>query len=173
METLIAPAYGSEAVARLDVSRAFRGDPRRLCEALSRPEWLGVVVDSPPDRPDLVRVETDLALTLRSEGRPIVFRKAAYVDFGIRSMTADGCTGDIGWRASTFSPLFPVFAGELRVGRSRLHLHGVYAPPGGQLGLLIDRAMIHRFAERTGRWFLDRVAVALDEPARKDSGPEA
>jgi hypothetical protein len=162
VERLIAAAAGSEAVARLDVTRAFRGDPSRLCEALAKPDWLGEVVAPPPDRPDLVRVETDLALSLRSEASPVVFRKAAYVDLGVRSMTPQGCVGEVSWRASSFSPLFPVFSGELAVRRGRLQLHGVYAPPGGQLGLLIDRAMIHRFAERTGRWFLDRVAVALE-----------
>jgi hypothetical protein len=154
-------AAGSEAVARLDVTRAFHANPERLCQALARPDWLGRIVDPPPDRPDLVRVETDLALTLRSEASPLVFRKAALVDVGIRTVTEDGCTGEIAWRAASFSPLFPVFAGQLTVGRHRLRLHGVYAPPGGQLGLLIDRALIHRFAERTGRWFLDRLVVAV------------
>jgi hypothetical protein len=171
LETLIAPAAGSEAVARLDVSRPFRGNVTGLCEVLSAPGWLGPVVGSPPDRPDLVRVQTDLALSLRSETSPLVFRKAALVDLGIRSVTADGCVGEIGWRAASFSPLFPVFAGELSVGRGRVRLHGVYAPPGGQLGMLIDRTMVHRFAERTGRWFLDRLATALDELQARDATP--
>jgi len=169
MERVIAAAASSDAYARLDVSRAFQADPRRLCDALANPEWLGRMVASPPGRPDLVRVETDLALTLRSDTSPLVFKKAAFVDLGVRSPTEDGCTTEIGWRASSFSPLFPVFAGQLIVSRRRLHLHGVYAPPGGQLGLLIDRTMVHRFAERTGRWFLDRLVIALQELAAKES----
>jgi hypothetical protein len=151
-----------DGVARLDVSRAFHADPEPLCRALADPSWLGQVVDSPPDRPDLTRVETDLAFTLQAEaGRQLVFRKAALVDIGIGAATRDGCQGEIGWRAASFSPLFPVFAGRLVVGRSRIQIQGVYAPPGGQLGLLIDRAMIHRFAERTARWFLDQLVVEM------------
>jgi len=170
MESVIA-AVGSQAYTRLDVSRAFHADARRLCEAISKPDWLGRIVESPPDRPDLVRVETDLALTLRSDSSPLVFRKAALVDLGVRSMTEDGCISEIAWRAASFSPLFPVFAGHLVIGHTRLHLSGVYAPPGGQLGLLIDRAMIHRFAERTARWFLDRLVFTLQELAAKESQP--
>ena len=153
-----------ETVARLDVSRAFHADPDRLCRALTNPGWLGQIVASPPDRPDLIRIETDLAFTLRSDGRPLVFRKAALVDIGIGmagTAMQTGCTGEIAWRASSFSPLFPVFAGRLIVGPSRLQIEGVYAPPGGQLGLLIDRAMTHRFAERTARWFLDQLVIHL------------
>ena len=165
MERLIAAAAGLETVARLEVSRAFHGDPRRLCEALSDPAWLGEILDSPPDHPDLVRVETDLALNLRSDRGPLVFRKAAFVDLGVRPAMSGGCVGVVSWRAASFAPLFPVFSGELRIAGGRLQLHGVYAPPGGQLGLLFDRTIIHGFAERTGRWFLDRVATQLEGPA--------
>jgi hypothetical protein len=168
----VIPAAGSESVARLDVTRAFPANAGRLCDVLASPGWLGRVVESPPDRPDLIRVETDLALTLRSESRPLVFRKAAFVDIGVRELTQDGCRCEIGWRAASFSPLFPVFAGQLIVGRHRLQLHGVYAPPGGQLGLLIDRTMVHRFAERTGRWFLDRLVIALQELPASEPTPE-
>jgi len=151
----------ADAVARLDVSRAFHADPLKLCRALSDPAWLGQVVDSPPDRPDLVRVQTDLAFAVNADKRELVFRKAALVDIGIGAPGKAGCTGEIAWRAASFSPLFPVFAGRLIVGPSRLQIQGVYAPPGGQLGLLIDRAMVHRFADRTARWFLDKLVTEL------------
>jgi len=165
----------ADTVARLDVSRSFHADPGLLCRALTNPGWLGQVVESPPDRPDLIRVETDLAFTLRSDGRPLVFRKAALVDIGVGMAgagTEPGCTGEIAWRASSFSPLFPIFAGRLIVGPSRLQIEGVYAPPGGQLGLLIDRAMTHRFAERTARWFLDQLVTELrDIDSREGASP--
>jgi len=168
MESLTAAAV-VESVARLDVSRAFHADPERLCAALSNPVWLGQIVHSPPDRPDLIRVETDLAFTLQTNRRDLVFRKAALVDIGIRSAGKLGCTGEVAWRAASFSPLFPVFAGRLSVSPTRLELRGVYAPPGGQLGLLIDRAMTHRLAERTARWFLDRLVIELREMDGRDS----
>jgi hypothetical protein len=169
---MVASGARSDAVARLDVTRAFHGDPARLCRALAAPGWLGRIVDSPADRPDLIRVETDLALTIRAGADPIVFRKAALVDIRVRAASADGCSGEIGWRAASFAPLFPVFAGRLSIERTRLQLDGVYAPPGGQLGLLIDHTLVHRFAEKTGRWFLDRLLVALDGE-RSEGAPGA
>ena len=152
-------AIVAESVAALDVSRALHSDPRRLCEALSDPSWLGTIVAPPPGRPDLIRVESDLAFILRNDGREVTFKKAALIDIGMSPAAGSGCVGEISWRASSFSPLFPVFAGRLTVSGGRMELHGVYAPPGGQLGLLIDKAMIHGFAEKTARWLLDKIVA--------------
>jgi hypothetical protein len=162
MESVGATA-GSETIVRLDVSRAFHADPGALCRALVDPVWLGDVVDPPPGRPDLIRVQTDMAFTLQADRREVVFRKAALLDIGMGPARDCGCAGEIAWRAASFAPLFPLFAGRLTVTRSRLQLEGVYAPPGGQLGLLIDRAMIHRVADRTARWFLDKLVTELRE----------
>ncbi len=156
-------AVVAESVAKLDVSRALHSDSRRLCVALSDPSWLGQIVSPPPDRPDLVRVETDVAFILRNDGREITFKKAALIDVGMGPAGATGCVGEIGWRASSFSPLFPVFAGRLSITGNRIALQGVYAPPGGQLGLLIDKSMIHGFAEKTARWLLDKIVAEFRE----------
>jgi hypothetical protein len=48
-----------------------------------------------------------------------------------------------------------------------LRLDGVYAPPGGGIGLLVDRALLHFVAQRTAIWFLERVAAEVD-PHRSD-----
>lgn len=150
----------------MDVSRALRADPVSLCQALQDPHWLGRLIDAPPHRPDLRRVETDLAFTLQSDGRGLTFRKAALVDIGPVSAKAGGCAVEIGWRAASFAPLFPVFAGRIVADGSGLHLHGVYAPPGGGIGLLIDQAFLHYFARRTATWFLDRLAEAVVASSR-------
>lgn len=156
--TTVEAMDGMEAIARLEVSRAWQGDPARLCAALTEPSWLGAVVPSPGERPDVTRLEMDLAFTLSSEGgREVTFKKAALVDIAMGVGGAGGCAGEIAWRASSFSPLFPVFAGRLVMKGGRLTLSGAYAPPGGQLGLLFDRTIIHRFAERTARWLLDEI----------------
>jgi hypothetical protein len=152
-----------ESVANLDVSRALHSDPRRLCEALTDPSWLGQVVAPPPGRPDLIRVESDLAFILRNDGREVSFKKAALIDIGMSPAIGLGCVGEISWRASSFSPLFPVFAGRLSISGNRIELHGVYAPPGGQLGVLIDKTMIHGFAEKTARWLLDKIVAEFRE----------
>lgn len=163
-----------EAITRLEVSRAFQGDPARLCAALASPAWLGTVVASPADWPDVTRLEMDLAFTLSSEGgREITFKKAALVDIAMNGGGVAGGIGEIAWRASTFSPLFPVFAGQLTIKGGRLTLSGAYAPPGGQLGLLFDRTIIHRFAERTARWLLDQIVTRHRELEIAESRREA
>lgn len=150
--------------ARLEASRSLHSDPAALCRALMEPTWLGRVVGVPPGRPDLLRVEADLAFVLHADRRVLTFRKAALVDIGLVSLDGQGCAGDIGWQAASFAPLFPVFAGRLVVQPTRLHLQGVYAPPSGGVGLLIDRMLLHYFAQRTADWFLDRL-VANATPA--------
>jgi hypothetical protein len=70
---------------------------------------------------------------------------------------------EIGWRASRAAPLFPVFSGWLSIRPGELHLEGVYAPPGGVLGRVADRMLLHVAANGTARWLLgeiDRAAIA-------------
>lgn len=152
-----------EALARLDVRRAVRADPGTLCRAVDDLAWLGRLVDGPPDRPDLRRVEADLAFALRSEGRDLIFRKAALVDIGSAGPVDGGCAVELGWRASSFAPLFPVFAGRIVADATGLHLRGIYAPPGGGIGLLVDQAFLRHFARRTATWFLDRLAEEMEK----------
>jgi hypothetical protein len=44
----------------------------------------------------------------------------------------------------------------------RFELDGRYAPPGGSIGYVLDRALLHIAARGTGRWFLQKVLTALD-----------
>ncbi len=91
----------------------------------------------------------------------LTFRKAALVDIGLVSLDGQGFACDIGWQAASFAPLFPVFAGRLVVQPTRLHLQGVYAPPSGDVGLLIDRMFLHYFTQRTADWFLDGLVASV------------
>lgn len=152
---------GGEAVAHLEAARSVRVRPDVLREVLTHPSWLGRLVESPADRRDGFRVETDLAFTMGADGRTLTFSKAALVDIGPLRDTPDGAVADIGWQASSLAPLFPVFAGRLVVGPTRIRLVGEYAPPGGGVGLLVDRAILHHFAQRTARWLLDRIVAEL------------
>ena len=96
--------------------------------------------------------------------------------------TADGCDIEIGWQSSSLAPLFPVFAGHLTLTPSEIRLEGYYAPPGGDLGAVLDKAFLSIAARGTARWFLERAAqivaaaeVASDEteslPGRTDRAP--
>jgi hypothetical protein len=88
------------------------------------------------------------------------FRKAAFVDFGPIQPTNDGWEVEVGWRASTLAPLFPVFSGQIVAHAEELTLAGWYAPPGGQLGLVADRVLLHIAATATARWLLGEIEKA-------------
>ena len=140
----------------------MRVDPARLRAALADPAWLGRPVDPPADRPHHRRVETDLAFILGGDGRTLTFSKAALVDIGPLHRVGDGDAAQVGWQAASFAPLFPVFAGRLLVGATGLRLAGKYAPPGGDVGLLVDRAILHFVAQRTAGWLLGRLVAEVE-----------
>ncbi len=71
----------------------------------------------------------------------------------------------IEWRAATLTPLFPVFVGDLRIRSDRIELDGHYAPPGGTIGYVLDRALLRIAARGTARWFLRKVVSALEAEA--------
>ncbi|MFI5254560.1 MAG: hypothetical protein ACHQ15_03805 [Candidatus Limnocylindrales bacterium] len=136
---------------------------------LDSPEWLGVSVAS--EQPGMRRFMTDLVLPLRAGQPQTVFRKAAFVDLGEAQPTPGGLSVPIGWRSSTLAPLFPVFAGRLLVRPQALILEGCYAPPGGEAGRILDRALLSVAARGTARWFLEHVGAALE--AATDDLPTA
>ena len=158
------------SVARLAVSRILRADPAGLCDAFDEPSWLGRVMDEPNLAPGLRRVETDLAFALSDDPQKLTFRKAAFVDLGLVDDGHGRCIGRVEWRAASLAPLFPVFSGTVAAHDGGLHLEGVYAPPGGGVGLLVDRTFLHHFARRTAIWFLDRLIEELGDPAPPDHG---
>jgi hypothetical protein len=87
--------------------------------------------------------------------------------------------GDSLWRALTWSPhggdalgritdrALPDFVGELGLlpqTDPTLVLTGQYNPPGGAVGAIGDRAVMHRIADTTARRFLVEVAQCLASP---------
>jgi hypothetical protein len=147
--------------------------PQELCALLRDASWLGSPVDYPEGGPEVRRYLTDLALPLSAGGGRVEVRKAAYVDIGPIRPTERGCEVHIAWRSATLAPLFPVFAGRLWVDAHGLRLDGYYAPPGGRIGMAIDRAILHIAARGTARWFLERVAAAVTVEASLAPHPEA
>jgi hypothetical protein len=124
--------------------------------------WLGDRVDG-GTRTRTRRFAVDLGLPAGSDGSRVVLRKAAYVDLGQPSLGADAVRLPIGWRAASLAPLFPVFAGHLSVEDGAVVLEGEYAPPGGEVGAAVDRALLNIAARRTAVWLLRLVAQALEE----------
>jgi hypothetical protein len=127
--------------------------------ALVEPDWLGTPVASATA--GTRRYLTDLSLPVRDHSPQLTFKKAAYVDMGEARATADGCELTISWRSSSLAPLFPVFAGRLKLTSTEVTLEGFYAPPGGEFGAVLDRAFLNIAARGTARWFLEQATAAL------------
>ncbi len=130
----------------------------RVMEALTDVAWLGRPSDGPPDRPDMRRIATDLELPIRDGSATGPVRKATFVDIGQAQLVGDHVFVEIAWESAMFAPLFPVFAGELRITADDIVLDGRYAPPLGSLGLLLDQAILHFVARRTAGALLARLA---------------
>lgn len=128
--------------------------------------WLGDAVDcatAGDDVPsDVRRFQVDLGLPASSGSSRLVFRKAACVDLGRVERVPGGWRMSIDWRAASLAPLFPVFGGQLTRSADTLVLEGEYAPPGGELGAAVDRALLNIAARKTAVWVLGLVAGALD-----------
>jgi hypothetical protein len=126
--------------------------------ALTDLTWLGRPVAAPTDRPDLRRIETDLELPISDSSATGPVRTATYIDIGQAHRVGDHVFVENAWQSATFAPLFPVFAGELRVSGDDIVLDGRYAPPLGALGLLLDQAILRFVARRVAEAFLARLA---------------
>lgn len=107
---------------------------------------------------------TDLRLRMGADPGRSTFKKAAYVELGRPQPLpdGDGFEVEVSWRAATLAPLFPVFSGRLVLRDGELRLEGWYAPPGGAIGAIADRALLQIAARGTGRWLLDELLDAAD-----------
>jgi hypothetical protein len=157
------------ATSRLDVSAPAAVQPAHAREILGarREDWLGEVVgvDAEVAIPDgMTRYLLDLQLQVGDRAPALTFRKAAYVDVGPLIEAGPATSVEISWRAATLAPLFPVFSGHLSWKDGALHLRGVYAPPGGGVGLIADRLLLNVAARGTARWLLRRIVAAMRLP---------
>lgn len=146
---------------RLVVRRHALSEPARLAWAVRAARaWLGPEIEPAPS--GMHRHAADLRLRVSDHPSLVTFGKAAYVDLGpVHDLAADGWRVEVGWQASTLAPLFPVFSGTIVARGEVVTLSGWYAPPGGKLGRVADRALLHIAAEGTARWLL----AELDDAA--------
>jgi hypothetical protein len=151
-------------VVALHVATPARVDLGRVSAAFGRPNavWLGERV--PAETPEIRRFSCDLELGVGPERRAM-FRKSAIVGLGAPARTEGEWVIPIEWSAATLAPLFPVFAGHLRITADRIDLDGHYAPPGGTIGYVLDRALLRIAARGTARWFLRKVVSGLEAEA--------
>lgn len=151
----------SDALTHIVVRRHALSDATRLAWAVhAAGAWLGPEVT--PSPAGMHRHAADLRLRVSESPSLVTFGKAAYVDIGPIQWLDDDWEVEVSWRASTLAPLFPVFSGMIAVRGGEMTLSGWYAPPGGTVGRLADRALLHLAAEGTARWLLgelDRTAA--------------
>ena len=154
------PTADLERMSHLTVRHRPRSGLEQLAWAIRAARaWLGPEVEPAPD--GMHRHEADLRLRVSDHPSLVTFGKAAYVDIGPVQELDSGWQAEVGWRASTLAPLFPVLSGTIVAREGDLTLSGWYAPPGGTVGRVADRAVLHIAAEATARWLLS----ALDEAA--------
>ena len=149
----------AHGLVRLAAALVVRSDPDVVAAMLDRggPDgW-----EEQPGEHGQRRFAVDLRLRIGGESVGLTtFRKAALVDLGSRRLWSEGFVQEIGWRAAGAAPLFPVFSGDLRVGHQAMSITGLYAPPGGVVGLVADRALLHLAATGTARWLLNELHAA-------------
>jgi len=144
-----------EGFVRLAASVPLRADADAVAATLEQ----GVAGwEERPGLEGIRRYAVDLRLRLGGPGAALgTFRKAALVDIGEVRRGSDAHEVEIQWRAASAAPLFPVFAGLMRIGPDELSISGLYAPPGGVVGRIADRALLHVAATGTARWLLGEI----------------
>ena len=163
MDGNTAPIGQAAATVHLHVSYPVPIDMARVPNVFADVAWLGLRVDGATGRDDLRRVRTDLELPIRDSSATGPIRKAALLDIGTPQAARGGVEVEIGWQSASLAPLFPIFAGRLRLEPEGLTLDGEYVPPLGRLGLLIDEEVLGFIARRTADAFLARVGQRLRE----------
>jgi hypothetical protein len=149
----------AEGLSHLIVRRRTTTDLDRLAWAIrSARTWLGPEIEPAP--PDMHRHHADLRLRVSDRPSVVTFHKAACVDFGSMRRLNDGWEVEVSWRASTLAPLFPVFSGSIVARDDEVTVSGWYAPPGGALGRIADRVLLHIAATGTARWLLGELEAA-------------
>jgi hypothetical protein len=149
-----------DGLVRLAASAPLRGDPDRLAASIAagRLAWLGEELAVGEN--GMRRFAVDLRLRVGGETAGLTtFRKAAYLDLGRPRRTEHGWEVEVGWRAASAAPLFPVFWGLLEIDSGGLRIDGLYSPPGGAVGRVADRVLLHIAANGTARWLLAELAA--------------
>jgi len=147
---------------RLEASIRSSADPARVAAVLEGEvdAWLPDA-ETRAVHDGLRQHAVDLRLRVgREDAALATFRKAALLDLGPVRRAGDGYEVEVGWRAASAAPLFPVFSGLLVATAGELRIEGIYAPPGGVVGRVADRVLLHTAANATARWILRQLDVA-------------
>src|SRR5438270_12690731 len=111
-----------------------------------------------------LRGDGELEVGLRVAG--VTIRKRVAVQLGEPEDRGQLTNVPVSWKATFPERLFPVLTGRLElvpVGseETRLTVSGLYEPPLGRLGALIDDAIMHGVADATVRELTESIAEQL------------
>lgn len=93
-------------------------------------------------------------------------RKRVKVELGEPEAHGDWTDVPISWKATFPEHLFPTLTGRLELApvdktETRLTVSGMYEPPLGRIGAVIDEALMHNVAEATVRELTEEIAAQL------------
>lgn len=119
--------------------------------------------------PRLTPDNSQTAVGLRVAG--VSMRKRVTIELGVPEQVGDWTNVPITWKATFPEQLFPIMTGRLELvpvdhGATRLTISGMYKPPLGRLGALIDDALMHNVAEATVRELTDDIATQIGSAAK-------
>ena len=96
----------------------------------------------------------------------ISVRKAVTIDLGTPEKQGEWINVPVEWRATFPERLFPVLVGKVELSpagnkQTRLTVSGMYEPPLGKLGALVDEAIMHGVAQATVKELTEAIATQL------------
>lgn len=93
-------------------------------------------------------------------------------EIGLPTVTTGGCSYPVKWRATGAASLFPRLQADLELadlgGSVIVTLRGTYDPPLGEVGRMVDRAVLGRVADATVKSWVDRLAREIVKSDRND-----
>jgi hypothetical protein len=116
------------------------------------------------------RLQADNAAEVGLRVAGVSIHKRVIVELGEPEKKGEWTNVPISWKATFPEQLFPVLSGRLELVPvekkvTRLTVSGMYEPPLGRLGALIDETIMHSVAEATVKEVTESIAVQLSSPA--------
>lgn len=116
------------------------------------------------------RLQADNAAEVGLRVAGVSIQKRVIVELGEPEKKGEWTNVPISWKATFPEQLFPVLVGRLELVPvekkvTRLTVSGMYEPPLGRLGALIDETIMHSVAEATVREVTESIAVQLSGSA--------
>ena len=105
------------------------------------------------------------ALMTRLSG-PGAVAKTVVVELGEPVRAADSTSVPLSWWATGTPGLFPTMEADLIAAAmgpdlTQITFRGTYKPPLGLVGQVLDKTLLHRFAESSVKDFVDRIVSEL------------